>query len=184
MNKALPNVLTSLRLVAIPVLVLFLAMDQGEQGRWRWWALVVFLVAAATDFFDGFFARRWQTVSDFGKLADPIADKLLVLTTLALVVVYDQLAVWPLAVLVVREVLVTWGRLVMAGSTVMEASWGGKVKTTLQLAALTFLLVPHGPEWLTTAGWWCLVAAVVVAIVTGVDYARQMWRLHRMKALS
>src|SRR5690606_26437116 len=138
---------------------------------------------AATDFLDGYLARKWKTVSDFGKLADPIADKLLVLTTLALVVVFDSVPLWPLVVLVIREVWVTWGRLAVASTSVIEASWGGKVKTTLQLAALTFLLVPGAPAWLDALGWWCLVSAVVVAVVTGIDYVMQIARARKESRL-
>ena len=174
MSAALPNLLTAARLVAVPIVVWLLLADGGEDGALRWWALAIFLVAAATDYLDGYLARRWEVVSSFGKLADPIADKALVLGTLACVGWVDGLPWWPLAILVVREVGVTLGRLAVAGDTVIAASRGGKLKTVLQLAAITFYLWPHGPQWLEAIAWWCLVLAVVVTVVTGVDYARRI----------
>ncbi|GIG54250.1 CDP-diacylglycerol--glycerol-3-phosphate 3-phosphatidyltransferase [Demequina activiva] len=174
MSAALPNLLTAARLVAVPIVVWLLVVDGGEDGAWRWWALLIFLVAAATDYLDGYLARRWEVVSSFGKLADPIADKALVLCTLATIVWIDGVPWWPLAILAVREVGVTLGRLAVAGDTVIAASRGGKLKTVLQLAAITFYLWPGGPAWLDAVAWWCLVAAVVVAVITGADYARRI----------
>lgn len=174
MNAALPNVLTAARLVSVPIVVWLLLADGGAEGPLRWWALLIFVVAAATDYLDGYLARRWEVVSSFGKLADPIADKALVLCTLASVVWVDGLPWWPLAILVVREVGVTVGRLAVASDTVIGASRGGKLKTVLQLAAITFYLWPAGPAWLDTVAWWCLLVAVAVAVVTGVDYARRI----------
>lgn len=174
MTATLPNLLTALRLIAVPIVAALLIADDGAGGDQRWWALGVFLVAAATDYFDGYLARRWEVVSPFGKLADPIADKALVLVTLGALVIADGLAWWPFAVLAVREIGVTLGRLAVVRDVVIGASQGGKLKTALQLAALTFFLWPAGPEWLTTLAWWILVAAVLVALVTGVDYARRI----------
>ncbi|WP_297081956.1 CDP-diacylglycerol--glycerol-3-phosphate 3-phosphatidyltransferase [uncultured Demequina sp.] len=174
MSAALPNLLTAARLVAVPIVVWLLLADGGDDGAMRWWAVGLFMVAAATDYLDGYLARRWGVVSSFGKLADPIADKALVLGALACLVWVDGVPWWPLAVLVVREVGVTLGRLAVASDTVIAASRGGKLKTLLQLAAIWFYLLPGGPEWLDTLAWWTLVAAVVVAVVTGVDYARSI----------
>ena len=174
MIAALPNLLTAARLVAVPIVVWLVLADGGRDEALRWWALLVFMVAAATDYLDGYLARRWQVVSSFGKLADPIADKALVLGTLACVVAVDSIPWWPLAILVVREVGVTLGRLVVAGDAVIAASMGGKLKTVLQLAAITFYLWPQGPAWVGDVAWWCLMAAVVVAVVSGVDYARRI----------
>ncbi|WP_234988060.1 CDP-diacylglycerol--glycerol-3-phosphate 3-phosphatidyltransferase [Demequina sp. NBRC 110056] len=174
MSAAVPNILTAARLVAVPIVVWLLLADGGADGPMRWWALGLFLAAAATDYLDGYLARRWGVVSSFGKLADPIADKVLILGGLACLVIVDGLPWWPLAVLVVREVGVTLGRLAVAADTVIAASMGGKVKTVLQLLALTLLMWPEGPAWFDTLGWWSLVAAVVVAVVTGIDYGRRI----------
>lgn len=174
MSAALPNLLTAARLVAVPIVMWLLLADSGDDGPMRWWAVGLFMVAAATDYLDGYLARRWGVVSAFGKLADPIADKALVLGSLACLVWVDGVPWWPLAVLVVREVGVTLGRLAVAKDTVIAASRGGKLKTLLQLAAIWFYLLPGTPAWLDVVAWWTLVAAVVVAVVTGVDYARSI----------
>ncbi|WP_234983473.1 CDP-diacylglycerol--glycerol-3-phosphate 3-phosphatidyltransferase [Demequina sp. NBRC 110053] len=174
MSAAVPNLLTAARLVAVPIVMWLLIADAGADGPLRWWALVLFALAAATDYLDGALARRWGVVSVFGKLADPIADKALILGALGCLAYVDSLPWWPLIVLVVREVGVTLGRLAVAADTVIAASTGGKVKTVLQLAALTLLMWPAGPAWFATVGWWILIAAVAVAVVTGVDYARRI----------
>lgn len=179
MQATVPNILTGARLAAVPVLVVLMVADAGAEGWLRWWALVVFLVAAATDFLDGHLARRWQVESSFGSLADPIADKALILTALALLVWVDGVPWWPLAVLAVREIGVTLGRLAVAADVVIPASSGGKLKTVLQLAAITGYLVPQVGAAVDTAAWWLLLAAVVVALVTGVHYSARMVGAHR-----
>lgn len=181
MTASLPNVLTTTRLLAVPVVVWLLVADDGTGGPRRWWALLVFLAAAATDYLDGYFARRWNVVSSFGQLADPIADKALVLVTLGAVVVIDGIPWWPLAVLTVREIGVTVGRLVVAKGVVIAASGGGKVKTVLQLLALTAYLLPLSYDWLDATAWWSLVAAVVVAVGSGVHVAVQIMRAARVQ---
>lgn len=172
MTGTVPNALTALRLLVVPIAVVLLVVDDGAEGPARWWAFVLVALAAATDWLDGYLARRWEVVSAFGKLADPIADKALVLGVLACLVVVDGIPWWPLALLVVREVGVTIGRLAVASEVVIPASRGGKIKTTLQLTALLMFLVPGFPAWFDEIAWWVLVAAAVVAIVTGIDYAR------------
>lgn len=179
MQATVPNILTGARLAAVPVLVVLMVADAGGEGWLRWWALVVFLVAAATDFLDGHLARRWEVESSFGSLADPIADKALILTALALLVWVDGVPWWPLAVLAVREIGITLGRLALAADVVIPASPGGKLKTVLQLAAITGYLVPHAGAGVDTVAWWLLIAAVVVALVTGVHYSVRMVRAHR-----
>jgi len=99
-----------------------------------------------------------------------------------MIVMVDGVPWWPLAVLAVREVAVTLGRLAVVADGVIPASNGGKVKTFLQLAAVTFYLIPGAPEALYVAAWWCLVAAVAVALVTGVDYAVKIRRAARHHA--
>lgn len=179
MTSSLPNLLTAARLVGAPVVVWLLVADDGAHGPLRWWALLAFLVASATDFLDGFLARRWQVVSPFGKLADPIADKALVLGALAALVVVDGVPWWPVAVLALREAWVTLGRLAVRRTAVIAAGRVGKLKTALQVAAITFYLVPAAPEWLAVAAWWCLLAAVAVAVVSGVRYGFAITRASR-----
>lgn len=181
MTSSLPNMLTTARLLAVPVVVWLLIADDGVGGGLRWWALFVFLLAAATDYLDGYFARRWNVVSSFGQLADPIADKALVLVTLGALVVVDGVPWWPLLVLVVRELGVTVGRLAVAKGVVIAASRGGKLKTVLQLLALTAYLLPLTHSWLDVVAWWSLLAAVLVAVLSGVHVAMQITRATRLR---
>ena len=174
MVREVPNLLTIMRLLAVPVMVACLVEDAGSEGGWRWAAWLLFVLAAATDALDGYLARRWGVVSAFGKLADPLADKALVLSALAFLAVNGETAWWPLIVVAIREVGVTLGRLAVAKDVVIPASMGGKVKTALQVAALFFLLVPTHVEWVDGLGWWLLVASVVIAVVTGLDYGRRI----------
>ena len=179
MTALVPNALTALRLLGVPALVWLMLADGYSGGPLEWWALLVFLLASATDFLDGFLARRWQAVSVFGKLADPIADKALILAALAALSVVDGVPWWPFIVLAIREVAVTLGRFAVIDRGVIAASGGGKVKTAVQIAAVTFYLWPNGPSWLHTVAWWCLMLAIAIAVVTGVQYARDIVRLRR-----
>lgn len=179
MVREVPNLLTVLRLVAVPVMVVCLLIDDGAQERWRWIAWAVFVVAAATDALDGYLARRWEVVSSFGKLADPLADKALVLGALFVIAMQGETPWWPLIVVGIREAGITIGRLAVARDVVIPASAGGKLKTALQVIAIFLLLLPTHVEWVDTVGWWVLVASVIVAVATGVDYA---WRIGRVIA--
>src|SRR6187455_1560737 len=117
--ERLPNWLTWARLAAVPLVMALLAIDDGQEGAARWWALAVFFLACMTDFLDGYLARRWHVITSFGKLADPIADKALVIGTLFMLCLTDGLPWWPLAVIFVREVAVTIGRLRVASHVVI-----------------------------------------------------------------
>lgn len=169
--------LTVMRLVAVPVMVACLLVDDGAEERWRWIAWLVFVLAAATDALDGYLARRWEAVSSFGKLADPLADKALVLGALVMLAVGGETPWWPLIVVAIREAGVTIGRLAVARDVVIPASAGGKLKTALQVLAILMLLLPTQVAWVDNVGLWVLYASVMVAVATGVDYA---WRIGRI----
>ncbi len=177
MVRDLPNLLTVSRLVAVPVMVVCLLIDDGAQERWRWIAWTIFVLAAATDALDGYLARRWEVVSTFGKLADPLADKVLVLGALVVLAIQFEIPWWPLIVIGIREAGVTIGRLAVAKDVVIPASAGGKLKTALQVLAIFMLLLPTHAEWVDTFGFWVLVASVVIAVATGIDYA---WRIRKV----
>ncbi len=179
MTSALPNVLTVLRLIAVPVVVVALLLDGGAHGPWRWAALAIFVAAAVTDYLDGYLARRWEVVSDFGKLADPIADKALVLAALGSLIVVDGLPWWPVAVIAFREVYVTVGRLLVASDIVIPASPGGKLKTVLQLVSVSLYLWPEAPAWVGVTAWILLLAATAVALFSGIDYAVKIAKARR-----
>lgn len=173
-----PNALTVLRILMVPLFGWLLLAHGGEDAAWRWWATLVFVVAIATDWVDGFLARRDGLITDFGKLMDPIADKALTGTALVGLSLVGALPWWITVVILVREVGITLMRFVVIRRGVIPASKGGKLKTVLQALAITLLLVPVG-GLLGTLGMWVAYAAVVVTVITGVDYVWQAFRPRR-----
>ena len=170
-----PNALTVLRILMVPLFGWLLVSHGGEDTAWRWWATLVFLVATATDWVDGFLARRDGLITDFGKLMDPIADKALMGTALIGLSAIDLLPWWITVVILVREIGITLMRFVVIRTGVIPASRGGKLKTVLQALGLTLVIAPLGSV-LGTLGLWIMYAAVVVTVVTGVDYVQQAVR--------
>ncbi|MDD9206712.1 CDP-diacylglycerol--glycerol-3-phosphate 3-phosphatidyltransferase [Georgenia sp. 10Sc9-8] len=177
------NVLTILRIAMVPVFAVLLL--QGGTAM-RLAATAVFLAAAVTDKIDGHLARSRGLVTDFGKLADPIADKALVLSALVLLSVQGLLPWWVTVVITVRELGVTLLRFVMVRRSVMAASKGGKLKTVLQVVFITGLLLPWSAllpdpaaQVMQILTWAVVLAAVVVTVVTAVDYLVQAVRLAR-----
>jgi CDP-diacylglycerol--glycerol-3-phosphate 3-phosphatidyltransferase len=174
----LANALTLLRLLLVPLFAWLLLAHGGDDDGLRWWAAVVFLVAIATDWADGDLARRQEVVTDVGKIADPIADKALIGAALVALSVLGELPWWVTVVVLAREIGITALRFVVIRHGVIPASWGGKVKTTLQAVALVLLIVPLDGFWHTT-GLVVMYAAVVVTVVTGIDYVLQAVRMRR-----
>jgi CDP-diacylglycerol---glycerol-3-phosphate 3-phosphatidyltransferase len=160
-----PNALTLLRIVAVPVLVVAL-LDETPDGDLI--AAAVFALAAVTDGLDGYIARRQQSITTFGKLMDPLADKLLVVAALISLVSLDRLAAWAAMVIIAREFAVTGLRgLAAERGVVIAASWLGKVKTLLQVAAIFALIVfEPAPAWADAL----LYLAVAVTVISGADY--------------
>jgi CDP-diacylglycerol--glycerol-3-phosphate 3-phosphatidyltransferase len=172
------NVLTVVRMVLVPVF-LGLVVSSGLVGNGaRIAACLVFCLASATDFVDGWIARRWSLVTSFGKVADPIADKALTGTALVLLSAYDRLPWWVTVVILVREWGVTALRFWVIRYGIIPASRGGKLKTVLQIAAIAWYLWPV-PEPVDLVGPWLMGAALLVTVVTGADYLVQAMRLRR-----
>jgi CDP-diacylglycerol--glycerol-3-phosphate 3-phosphatidyltransferase len=172
------NVLTATRIVLVPVFLALVVVSQMTSAGWRIVACLAFCVASATDFVDGWIARRFQLVTSFGKVADPIADKALTGTALVLLSAYDRLGWWVTGLILIREWGVTALRFWVIRYGIIAASRGGKVKTALQIAAIAWYLWPV-PSPYDVVGPWLMAAAVVVTIVTGVDYLAQALRLRR-----
>jgi CDP-diacylglycerol--glycerol-3-phosphate 3-phosphatidyltransferase len=172
------NLLTAVRLVLVPVFVVLVVVSGGTHSGWRTAAGLVFLAASLTDFVDGWIARHYGLVTSFGKVADPIADKALIGTALVLLSGYGQLSWWVTGVILVRELGVTLLRFWVIRHGVIAASRGGKAKTGLQIAAITWYLLPV-PDPVAAAGPWLMAAAVVVTVVTGLDYVLRALRLRR-----
>ena len=175
------NALTVLRLVLVPVFLVALFQDGGDSAAWRVAAFVAFAVASVTDRIDGELARRHNLVTDFGKIADPIADKALIGAALIGLSVLGELPWWVTVLVLVREVGVTALRLVVIRHGVMPASRGGKVKTMLQTVAIGLLVLPT-TGWLEAVALLVMAVAVVVTVVTGVDYVLRALRLRRTSA--
>jgi CDP-diacylglycerol--glycerol-3-phosphate 3-phosphatidyltransferase len=167
------NVLTVGRLVLVPVFVAFLLA--GSSG-WRVAAFVVFAAASATDLLDGELARRRGLITDFGKIADPIADKALIGSALVSLSFLGELPWWVTGVILFRELAVTGLRFWVIRHGVIPASHGGKAKTLLQIVAISLYILP-GP--LDTTRTIVMAAAVVVTVLTGADYAARAARLRR-----
>jgi CDP-diacylglycerol---glycerol-3-phosphate 3-phosphatidyltransferase len=167
------NGLTVARLVLVPVFVWFL-LDGGTAGRTI--AFVAFAVASVTDLLDGELARRRGLITDFGKIADPIADKALTGSALITLSYLGELAWWVTAVIVVREVAVTALRFWVIRQGVIAASRGGKIKTMLQILAISLYVLPIH---LTVLREVVMGAAVAVTVVTGGDYTARAIRLRR-----
>jgi CDP-diacylglycerol--glycerol-3-phosphate 3-phosphatidyltransferase len=172
------NALTGLRIVLIPVFLMFTVTSEMTRPGWRIAACVAFSVASLTDFVDGWIARTWDLVTSFGKVADPIADKALTGTALVLLSAYGQLTWWATGIILIREVGVTALRFWVIRRGVIPASRGGKVKTALQILAIAWYLLPlSGP--LASVGVGVMWLAIAVTVITGVDYVMRALRLRR-----
>ena len=174
----LANALTVLRLVLVPLFLALLLHDDGTDALWRVLAFIAFAVASVTDRIDGQVARRRGIVTDFGKIADPIADKALVGSALVGLSLLGELPWWVTMLVLAREVGVTALRLVVIRHGVMPASRGGKLKTLLQGLAIGLLVLPT-EGWVTTAALTVMAVAVVVTLVTGIDYVLRAVTLRR-----
>jgi CDP-diacylglycerol---glycerol-3-phosphate 3-phosphatidyltransferase len=172
------NAITVLRLLLVPVFAVVLFHGDGHQTGWRIGAWGVFAVASFTDRLDGELARKRGLVTEFGKLADPIADKALIGTALVGLSVLDDLAWWVTAVMLVREVGVTVLRFWVIRHGVIPASRGGKVKTLLQGVAIGLYVLPLS-GWLHEVAVVVLGAAIALALITGGDYVARAVRLRR-----
>ncbi|MEV6969493.1 CDP-diacylglycerol--glycerol-3-phosphate 3-phosphatidyltransferase [Hamadaea sp. NPDC051192] len=174
------NVLTALRIVLVPVFVALTIVSEMTDSSWRIAAALTFGVASLTDFVDGWIARRFGLITSFGKVADPIADKALTGSALVLLSAYGVLPWWVTLLILVREWGVTALRFWVIRYGVIAASRGGKLKTVLQIAAITWYLWPFASP-LSAVGPWLMAAALIVTVVTGVDYAVTALRMRAAK---
>ncbi|POH71461.1 CDP-diacylglycerol--glycerol-3-phosphate 3-phosphatidyltransferase [Cryobacterium zongtaii] len=172
-NWNLPNIITIVRILLAPVFFWMLLADNGADESLRWWAAVLFIVAIATDGVDGAIARRYNLVTDLGKLLDPIADKILTGAALIGLSILGELPWWVTLVILVREIGITVFRFAMLRDRVIPASRGGKLKTIAQSVAISLALLPL---WLVFGDWihWVNTIAMTIALVltvyTGVEY--------------
>ncbi|MFF4833279.1 CDP-diacylglycerol--glycerol-3-phosphate 3-phosphatidyltransferase [Streptomyces sp. NPDC001315] len=172
------NLLTMLRLVLVPGFVALMLADGGYDPAWRSLAWAAFAIAMITDLFDGHLARTYDLVTDFGKIADPIADKAIMGAALICLSSLGDLPWWVTGVILGRELGITLLRFLVIRYGVIPASRGGKLKTLTQGVAVgMYVLALTG--WLATLRFWVMAAAVVLTVVTGLDYVRQAIVLRR-----
>lgn len=165
----LPNQLTTLRLLLIPVFLWAVYVPDDV----KWVALAIFLVASVTDFFDGYLARKWNMITDYGKIMDPLADKMLITGALVAFVEFKFIPAWTVVIILARDFLIQGLRTLLAeqGEDV-GAGMLGKIKTNVQIIAVVLFLV--GAREL---GWWCYIGAVIFTLWSGGDY---LWRSRKM----
>jgi len=170
------NLLTLSRLVLVPLFVIALFIGDGGNTLWRAIATALFAVASVTDQLDGWVARKYGLITDFGKIADPIADKALTGAALVGLSVLGELPWWITAVIAFREIGVTLLRFWVIRHGVIPASRGGKAKTLTQIAAIVAYLLPL-PDGAAPVRWVLMGVALVLTVVTGVDYLIRALRL-------
>ncbi len=180
MRPNLPNTLTLFRILMVPLLMVFMLTDSLASDIV---ALVIFLAAAASDWLDGFLARRWHQTTVMGAFLDPLADKLLVTAALVSLVELNEVSAWIAMVVIARELAVTGLRMVAAAKgVVISASMWGKVKTVSQMIAITCLIIeprwikPDWTIWGQRITWWLMIVMLVLTVVSGIDYFVRAWR--------
>lgn len=183
----IPNILTLLRIGAIPVIVALLLSPSRDAG---FWAAAVFSAASFTDWLDGYLARRMGIVTVFGKFLDPIADKLIVMAALIMIIPYDRVPAWMVLVILGREIVITGLRgIASSEGIVISASDLGKFKTIFQIVAIIGLLLHYDYPWffsvnhplllvnMHNVGMFYLWIAFVITVWSGVDYLVKFMRV-------
>jgi len=176
-----PNGLTALRMLLVPVFA-WVLLSHPHDDSWRWMAALVFVFASITDIVDGKVARKYGLVTRFGKLWDPIADKALTGMALVGLSIIGELPWWMTIVILVREWGITLLRFLILKYGVMAANRGGKLKTVTQSIAIVMYLLPL-PSWLHVVGVGVMWVALILTVLTGLDYCREAYVL-RKKALA
>lgn len=174
----LPNKITMLRVIMIPFFAFFMLTD--VVGNSKYIAVAIFIIASLTDTLDGFIARKYNLVSNFGKFMDPLADKLLVSTAfICFVSVPDNpMPVWGVIVIISREFIISGFRLVAANEgIVLAASWWGKIKTTVQMVMSVLLIVNFDGEVIDIIENIFIYAAIALTVISLVDYLIKNWKV-------
>ena len=166
--------ITLIRVAFIPVFMVFMYLSGGMPGPWLWAALALFIIASLTDYVDGYIARKYNQVTDFGKFLDPLADKLLVIAAMTILTEWGKFPAWALMIVLTREFAVTGLRLVaVQKGTVIAAGWSGKVKTASTMIGLcVWMAFPTVP----ILGWIVTGVIVITTLYSGVEYFIQNWK--------
>jgi CDP-diacylglycerol--glycerol-3-phosphate 3-phosphatidyltransferase len=183
----LPNLLTLARVAAIPVVMVLMLSGSRSSGMW---AAAIFGVAAVTDFFDGWLARKWQVVTVLGKFLDPLADKLIVMAALIMLIPLDRVPAWAVFMILAREMIVTGLRSIASSEgIVIDASELGKYKTIYQMVAIPGLMLHYdfywffGLEWslfhvnMHNFGIFFFYIAFILTLWSGIDYLQKFFRV-------
>lgn len=157
--------ITILRIILIPVVIVLMYLDFPGH---MYWALAFFVIASLSDFLDGYIARHYNQVSNFGKFLDPLADKLLVISVMLVFTDIMAFPTWVAIIVIARELAVTGLRLVaVEGGLVIAAAWSGKIKTASTMVCFVLLMLPFMPGWFVTVAW---VIVLVTTVYSGVEY--------------
>jgi CDP-diacylglycerol--glycerol-3-phosphate 3-phosphatidyltransferase len=166
--------ITLVRVAFIPVFMIFMYLSGGQSGIWLWIGLGVFIIASITDYVDGYIARKYNQVSDFGKFLDPLADKLLTIGAMVMFCEWSIVPAWALMIVLTREFAVTGLRLVAVGkSVVIAAGLSGKVKTASTMVGLCVLMAFPYVSWLS---WTVTGVIIVTTVYSGIEYFIQNWK--------
>lgn len=174
--KYVPNTITIVRIFFAPVFMwLLLEAGDDQTSALRWWGAIIFIVGLGTDGIDGWIARKFDVVSEFGKLMDPIADKVLTLGALVTLSILNELPWWVTILIAIREIGITVYRFAMLKDHVIAASMAGKLKTVMQFIAISCALLPLATVW---GSWFNVVNVVLMSLATiltlwsGFEYVR------------
>ena len=171
--------ITLARVALIPVYMVLMYLSRCEAGPLLWSALGVFIFASATDFVDGYIARHYNQVSDFGKFLDPLADKLLVLSCMAIFVEWGMMPAWSLMIVLTREFAVSGLRMVASSKGhVIAAGWSGKVKTASTMVGLCVMMAFPTAQMLGTVVNWIIV---LTTLYSGAEYFIKNWECLDLK---
>ena len=189
----LPNFLTMVRIVLAPV---FMALVIVDDVWAKFWAMILFIVAALTDLFDGYYARKYNISTSFGKFFDPLADKILISLAFIAFVVLGYVQMWMVLLIILREFLITGLRTLAAyRGALITPSLPAKIKTFLQMTSITVIMLIINlrtflpplnieSEWLQSSMpdeiiFWLMLATVIITVGTGIDYLRRSYYLLR-----
>lgn len=165
--------ITLTRVAMIPVFMVTMYLSGGQRGIWLYLSLAIFIIASCTDFVDGYIARHYNQITDFGKFLDPLADKLLTIAAMTMFCEWDVFPAWALMIVLTREFAVTGLRLVaVQKGTVIAAGWSGKIKTASTMVGLCVMMAVPGIPVLNG-----IVIAIIVltTLYSGIEYFVQNW---------
>ena len=172
-NMTTASKITLVRVAMIPAFMLTMYLSGGAAGTWMWVSLALFIIASLTDYVDGQIARKCNQVSDFGKFLDPLADKLLVISAMAMFCEWNVFPAWALMIVLAREFAVSGLRMVASSKgNVIAAGWSGKVKTFSTMVGLCLMMAFPGVAWLS---WTVLAVIVVTTLYSGFEYFQKNW---------